>query len=148
MLDSFHCKCDKGQPDKPCRIFDGNDELYSNSLLARQITDVLTHDGVSSVSVRDMYMDIVEYVALIDETEKEINLMVDSIDGIKHSAKYVKMSIQIVNAVKKRRRLEGQLTELYRDLGKLVGVGAWIGGGTEEKCKGNLGKKFKVVCPC
>lgn len=123
MSDNFHCECDKGQPDKPCRMFDGNDELYSNSLLARQIAEILTNGGVAGVSVQNMCRDIMEYTQLIGEADSKISSMIDSLDGIKHpSFVYVKKSIQIANAMRKRSRLKRGLVELYRDLGKLVGV--------------------------
>jgi len=123
MSNDFHCECDKGQTGKLCRIFDGNDELYHNALLARQIADVLTEDGLVGVSVRATYRSIMEHIKLIDDVDLKINLMVDSLDSIEHpSLAHVKRSIQIANVTRKRSKLKRDLVELYRDLGKLVGL--------------------------
>lgn len=153
MSGDFHCKCDKGQPDKPCRIFDGNDELYHNSLLARQIAEILTNGGVAGVSVQGTYQNMMEYVKLIGDVDRKINLMTDSLDSIEHpSLAYVKRGIQITSATKKRSRLKKRLVELYVELGRLVGVDVDIirevDVGTGVACRTGAGNRFKMVCSC
>ena len=123
MSNDFHCKCDKGQPNKPCRIFDGNDELYHNSLLARQIADILTNGGVVGVSVWDTCKGLIDCVESIKEADSKINSMIVSLDNIEHpSIAYVKKSIQITNATRSRNRLKEHIFDLYRSLGKLIEV--------------------------
>lgn len=123
MSSDFHCKCDKGEPDMPCRIFDGNDELYHNSLLARQIADVLTNGGLAGVSVQDTCKGLMDCVESIKEADSKIDLMIVSLDNIEHpSIAYVKKSIQIANATRSRNRIKEHIFDLYKALGKLIEV--------------------------
>lgn len=123
MSGDFHCKCDKGQPDKPCRIFDGNDELYHNSLLARQIAEILTNGGVAGVSVQDACQGLMDCVESIKEADNKINSMIISLDDIRHpSLAYMKISIQIANATVSRNRLKEHIFDLYGALGRLIEI--------------------------